>query len=95
MLVYIFTFQSMIMSKYSLQDECSFVSLRDVARTMIVFEYLYGMMDVFGPLMDKYANGEMKLIDCKMVSGLYIYNVYCSEKNSETQKQTPHKKTSF
>ncbi len=30
---------------------------------MIVFEYLYGMMDVFGPFMDKYAMGEARIID--------------------------------
>ena len=30
---------------------------------MIVFEYLYDMMDVFGPLMDKYAKGDLRHID--------------------------------
>ncbi len=30
---------------------------------MIVFEYLYDMMDVLGPLMDEYANGEHRVID--------------------------------
>ena len=40
------------------QDECSFVSLRDVERAMIVFEYLYGMMDELGPRMDEYAMKE-------------------------------------
>ena len=29
------------------QDECSFVSLRDVERTMLVFEYFYGQIDDF------------------------------------------------
>ncbi len=43
------------------KDECSFVSLRDVERTMIVFEYLYDMMNVFGPLMDEYA-GDVSII---------------------------------
>lgn len=33
-----------------------------------MFEYLYGMMGIFGPLMDKYANGEETLIDSKEVS---------------------------
>lgn len=32
-----------------------------------MFEYLYGMMDTFGPLMNKYANGEDMLIDSKEV----------------------------
>ena len=35
----------------SVQDECSFVSLRDVERAMIVFKY--EKMDIFGPLIDK------------------------------------------
>lgn len=30
---------------------------------MIVFEYLYDMMDVFGPEMDRYAEGEYRCID--------------------------------
>ena len=39
-----------------MQNECSFVSLRDVKRAMIVFEYFYEKMDsVFAPLMDKRA----------------------------------------
>jgi hypothetical protein len=48
------------MFEYNLQDECSFVSLRDVKRAMIVFKYLYDMMDVFGPLMDQWAKGERR-----------------------------------
>ena len=39
----------------SLQDECSFVSLRDVERAMIVFEYFYDKMEVFGQRMDNVA----------------------------------------
>ena len=38
------------------QDECSFVSLRDVDRAMIVFKYFYDKMNLFGPLMEKWAN---------------------------------------
>ena len=49
----------------SFQDECSFVSLRDVERAMIVFEYLYDMMDTFGPLMDRWATGQQRHIDNK------------------------------
>ena len=30
---------------------------------MIVLEYLYGMMSVFGPKMDAYATGEARLVD--------------------------------
>ena len=35
------------------------MSLRDVERAMIVFKYMYGMMDVFGPFMDKLAQKEL------------------------------------
>ena len=45
------------------QNECSFVSLRDVERTMIVFEYFYHMMDIFGPRMDEWACGKHRHID--------------------------------
>ena len=38
-----------------MQDECSFVSLRDVDRAMMVFEYFYEKMNLFGPLMEKWA----------------------------------------
>ncbi len=48
---------------YFIQDECSFVSLRDVERAMIVFEYLYGMIDILSPLMDEWANGEHRHVD--------------------------------
>lgn len=36
-----------------IQDECSFVSLRDVERTMIVFKYFLGKMNVFAPQRDE------------------------------------------
>ena len=38
-----------------MQDECSFVSLRDVDRAMIVFEYFYDKMSLFGPRMETWA----------------------------------------
>ena len=37
------------------QNECSFVSLRDVERAMIVFEYFYEKMALFAPLMNERA----------------------------------------
>ncbi len=38
------------------EDECSFVSLRDVERAMIVFEYFFEKMaSLFGPLIDQKA----------------------------------------
>ncbi len=41
------------------EDECSFVSLRDIERAMIVFEYFFEKMSVlFGPLIDKKAELE-------------------------------------
>lgn len=46
-----------------LQDECSFVSLRDVERAMIVFEYMYSMMDVLGPLVNDWAEKELSRSD--------------------------------
>ena len=39
------------------------MSLRDVERAMIVFEYLYKMMKVFGPLMDEWAHGKFRHIE--------------------------------
>ena len=42
------------------QNECSFVSLRDVERAMIVFEYFYERMDLFAPLMNNKAIEELK-----------------------------------
>ena len=35
------------------------MSLRDVERAMVVFKYMYGMMDVFGPLMDHWAEKKL------------------------------------
>ena len=41
------------------QNECSFVSLRDVERAMIVLEYFYEKMDkVFAPLIDRRGREE-------------------------------------
>ena len=39
------------------------MSLRDVERAMIVFEYMYKMMEVFGPLMDRWAEKELELTE--------------------------------
>ena len=41
-------------------DECSFVSLRDVERAMIVFKYFFDQMTHFGPLIDQKAKDEGK-----------------------------------
>lgn len=35
-----------------MQDECSFVSLRDIERTMIVFEYFSKKMDEIDQIID-------------------------------------------
>lgn len=41
------------------EDECSFVSLRDVERAMTVFDYFYDQMArLFGPLINKKAAQE-------------------------------------
>ena len=42
-------------SEHTLQDECSFVSLRDVERAMIVLEYFLDKMAIFNSPMDKMA----------------------------------------
>lgn len=47
-----------LLIKIYMQNECSFVSLRDVERAMIVFEYMYDMMKVFGPPMTELAKKE-------------------------------------
>ena len=39
---------------YFLQDECSYVSLRDVERAMIVFEYFYEKSEIFKSSIEKY-----------------------------------------
>ncbi len=48
--------RNILYCQYVSQNECSFVSLRDVERAMIVFEFFYEKMDsVFAPLIDKKA----------------------------------------
>eukprot|EP00731_Ephydatia_muelleri_P024235 Em0016g506a len=42
------------------EDECSFVSLRDVERCMIVFEYFFEQKDLFGEPMNEKATKEKK-----------------------------------
>ena len=44
------------------------MSLRDVERAMIVFEYFYDKMEVFGPRMDNMAARELEMEDEKEVS---------------------------
>ena len=46
------------------------MSLRDVERAMMVFEYMYSMMNVFGPLTDKWA--EKEIADMKKQNGANI-----------------------
>ena len=41
-------------SNYSFfQDECSYVSLRDVERAMILFQFFYDKCELFGPEIDR------------------------------------------
>lgn len=49
-----------------MQDECSFVSLRDVERTMIVFEYFFEKMCLFGPRMDEKVKKSSTLEVCSL-----------------------------
>ena len=44
------------------QDECSFVSLRDVERCMIVFEYFFEQKDLFAERMNEKATKEKKVV---------------------------------
>ena len=41
------------------------MSLRDVERAMIVFEFMYDMMGEFGHRMDPWARGEQRHADNK------------------------------
>jgi len=51
---YVMVFSVELLSSFMpIQDECSFVSLRDVERTMIVFKYFLGKMNVFAPQRDE------------------------------------------
>ena len=56
-----------LIALFHLQDECSFVSLRDIDRTMIVFRFFLEKIDIFGPLMDKKAK-EMNYTPIKVAS---------------------------
>ena len=44
------------------------MSLRDVERAMIVFEYFHDKMEVFGPKMGKMAARELEMEDEEEVS---------------------------
>lgn len=54
-----------------LKDECSFVSLRDVERAMIVFKYFYEKMDTFAPLISKKQQDDEEDSD--------VYEIYDEE----------------
>ena len=41
------------------------MSLRDVERAMIVFEFMFDMMPEFGARMDQWATGELRHVDNK------------------------------
>ena len=45
-----------VMSLLITQDECSFVSLRDVERAMKVMVWFYNHRDSLNPLMDEHLN---------------------------------------
>ena len=44
-----------------MQNECSFVSLRDVERAMIVFQFFYEKMDLFAPLINAKVEKEHQI----------------------------------
>ena len=45
------------------QDECSFVSLRDVERAMTVFEYFFDKNATFGPAIDQKFAEEAEVME--------------------------------
>ena len=53
----------MCMSCVVWQDECSFVSLRDVERAMLVFVYFFEKMDLFRDAMNKKERKEKGVKD--------------------------------
>ena len=65
-----------------MQNECSFVSLRDVERAMIVFEYFYDKMAMFAPLINEKAIKEYKELHgsdkvnlvCSVVTNVTVQN---------------------
>ena len=59
------------------QDECSFVSLRDVERAMIVFEYFYERMEIFAPLMEERAEKERRENVVEVDGQEVIHTVLC------------------
>ena len=56
------------------QNECSFVSLRDVERAMIVFEYFISKMNIFGPPMNEWACRKQRHIDNEDEDELVCYS---------------------
>lgn len=65
------------------QDECSFVSLRDVERAMIVFRYFCEKADVFQELVAELAMQEVH----HSCSGLSIYLLHILLYEGETSVQ--------
>ena len=52
------------------QDECSFVSLRDVERAMIVFEFFVEHMGLFAPLINTKAQGALVKYVCSCICSM-------------------------
>ena len=50
------------------QDECSFVSLRDVERAILVFVYFFEKMDLFRDAMNKKERKEKEVKDDESIS---------------------------
>ena len=57
------------------QDECSFVSLRDVERCMIVFEYFFEQMGLFSERMNDKATKENKEVNSSLI--IYFLMLLC------------------
>ena len=53
---------------------------------MIVFEYLYKMMEVFGPLMDEWAHGKFRHIENEDHDVVYVTPVDQTDRSHWFQK---------
>ena len=68
------------MEYYVEQDECSFVSLRDVDRAMLVLEYFYEKRSLYGEHIKKWTDTHLEGKDRKDVLDYVSY--YFSHANN-------------
>ena len=61
---------------HTFQDECSFVSLRDVVRTMIVFEYFYTKMIHFEEAAMEARKDDQSQVHCYYYIGACVHALW-------------------